>query len=106
MVDVYRSPAPGAPVQRAILGLVLFGAGEYEQLFALPTPAPYQGMRQTWGRPLPESMPLALAVLANAVGEECTADDSWPSTTAWRLHEAFAEAVIRTLDPAAPLALD
>lgn len=49
---------------------------------------------------------LPLALLAACLGEEATEDDRWEATTSWRLHEQFAEDIIRPLNAAAPLALE
>jgi hypothetical protein len=106
MADVFLTASPGRRVHRAVGGVLLAGAGEYRRLHEIATPFPYRGQAVTWGGSRAGSLPLALAVLAACLGEDATADDCWAATTSWRLHEQFAEDIIRPMDAVAPLELE
>ncbi len=106
MADVFRTVGPDHRVQRAILGLSLFGLGEVERQHGLTVPFPYRDRPPTWGRSAADSQTLALTLLAHCLDEESTPNEGWEDTTSWRLHERFAEDVISRLDPASPLSLE
>lgn len=81
--------------------------GEYQQLRETATPFPYRGHAVTWGEAGPPASRWRWRCwLAACLGKEATADDRWTDTTSWRLHEQFAEDLIRPLDAAVPLALE
>jgi hypothetical protein len=105
MADVFCATGPGQRIHRAVSGSLLAG-GEYRQLQEIAVPFPYRGQPAAWGRSRAGSLPLALALLADCLGEDATADDSWEDTASWRLHEQFAGDIIWPLDAAAPLALE
>jgi hypothetical protein len=102
-MDAYRSH-PDGTVARNVPGPSLFGNLRFEFGQALKVPPQYQGSQFTWGSGSSGGQALALAVLANCLGEDHCLAEGLP-TMAAALHDRFATDVVAHCDPAEPLNL-